>query len=168
MEIGMTTLQDHRQVSAFSPAAGGGCFVNPNNTRHFGEHVMIDGYGGSSARLDDRHLVLDCLNQLPRKLLMVPLSQPEIYFAAGGGPKDPGGWTGFVVVQESHISIHTFPANRFVSIDVYTCKNGLDVGAISQYFTERFELATLETNYVRRGTRFHQLALAPFGRQAPQ
>jgi len=48
--------------------------------------------------------------------------------------KDPGGWSGFVIIAESHISIHTFPARRFVSIDVYTCKNGLKKDFIIFYY----------------------------------
>jgi len=128
--------------------------VNLTNNSHFGEHVMIDAYGCAPSRLDNRMLVRSCLVELPEMLLMRPLCAPEVYFAPGGSKKDPGGWTGFVVVQESHISIHTFPANRFVSIDVYTCKNGLDVGAVERYFTRVFAAGVLETNFVRRGTRY--------------
>jgi len=129
-------------------------FVVPDASAHFGEHVMIDGYGCAPARLDDRMLVKSCLTELPSMLLMRPLCAPEVYFAPGGTPKDPGGWTGFVVVQESHISIHTFPASGFVSIDVYTCRNGLNVAAIERYFGKVFAARALETNFVRRGTRY--------------
>jgi len=131
--------------------------VIPDNSRHFGEHVMIDGYGCAREKLDDRQLVLSCLTELPTKLLMRPLSTPEVYFAPGGAPKDPGGWTGLVVVQESHISIHTFPASGFISIDVYTCKNGLDVARIENYFEAAFGIQVLETNFVERGTRYPEL-----------
>ena len=56
--------------------------------------------------------------------------------------------------MESHISVHTFPARGFVSVDVYSCKNGLNTELISEYFTEKFGLKDLETNFVKRGTKY--------------
>ena len=115
---------------------------------------MLDGYQGSYTALNDRERVLHTLYELPELLGMHRLSDPEIYFAKGNDERDPGGWSGFVVIEESHISIHTFPAKGFVSIDAYTCKNGLDIERIKSYYQEQFELKDLETNLVVRGTRF--------------
>ena len=121
---------------------------------HFGEHLTIDGYQGNETLLNNKELVLHCLNDLPEQLGMHKLSTPEIYFAAGNDIKDPGGWSGFVVIAESHIAIHTFPKRGFVSIDVYTCKNGMDNTFIVDYFTKKFELKDTETNFIKRGTRY--------------
>jgi S-adenosylmethionine decarboxylase len=121
---------------------------------HFGEHLTLDGYGGDPARLDDKGLVSRCLNELPDRLGMSKLSEPQVYFANGNGCKDPGGWSGFVVIAESHISIHTFPARRFVSIDVYSCQNGMDVAFIESYFRDKFDLTEIETNFIHRGTKY--------------
>jgi S-adenosylmethionine decarboxylase len=123
---------------------------------HFGEHVTIDGYGGSEEKLNNKELVLSCLNELPERLEMKKLSVPEIYFAPGNDTKDPGGWSGFVVIEESHISIHTFPAKGFVSADVYTCKNGMDKDLIYDYFKQKFDLQELETNFIKRGMRYSE------------
>ncbi len=121
---------------------------------YFGEHITIDGYGGDAARLNDKDLVLSILNELPSLLEMKKLSEPEIYFAEGNGAKDPGGWSGFVVIAESHISVHTFPGRQFVSADVYTCKNRMDVAFVERFFAEKFLLADIETNFIKRGTRY--------------
>lgn len=122
--------------------------------QHFGEHVTIDGYGGDKKRLDDKAFVLSVLNELPALLEMKKLSVPEIYFAEGNDKKDPGGWSGFVVIEESHISIHTFPARGFITADVYTCKNGMDVAYIENYFKEKFALTDVEVNFIKRGTKY--------------
>src|SRR5688572_29102246 len=95
-------------------------------TRHFGEHLTLDGYQGNPKKLNSKKLVLSALKQLPKLIGMHPLSKPEVYYAECNHVKDPGGWSGFVVIVESHISIHTFPNAGFVSIDVYTCKNGMN------------------------------------------
>src|SRR3989344_3010343 len=123
---------------------------------HFGEHFMIDGYGGDKNLLNDESLVMQTLSELPQKMGMRILGKPQVYFAAGNDNKDPGGWTGVVVIQESHISIHTFPNRGFVSIDVYTCQNGLDTEFVSNYFKNLFDLKDLETNFIKRGTRYPQ------------
>ena len=121
---------------------------------NFGEHLTIDGYGGSRELLDSKELVLKCLKQLPELWGMKTLSKPEVYFAPDNHMKDPGGWSGFVVIAESHISIHTFPKRGFVSADVYTCKNGLDIELVIQYFKDKFELKDIEKNFIKRGTRY--------------
>lgn len=121
---------------------------------HFGEHLTLDGYGGSYEKLNDRDLVLRCLNELPEKLGMHSLAEPVVYEAADNQLKDPGGWSGFVVIAESHISIHTFPKRRFVSVDAYSCKNGMERGIVIEYFREKFDLDEIETNFVIRGKKY--------------
>ena len=116
--------------------------------------VTIDGYGGDKTKLNNKELILECLNNLPDSLGMSKLSEPVIYYAKGNNSKDPGGWTGMVVIEESHISIHTFPNRGFISAGVYTCKNGMDINFIFNYFKIKFNLKDLETNFIKRGNRY--------------
>ena len=125
-------------------------------TINFGEHLTIDGYGGNVEKLDNKDLVFEVLNDLPSQLDMKKITTPEVYGVPGNDKKDPGGWSGFVVIEESHISIHTFPKRGFVSADVYTCKNGMDTDFILNYFKEKFELKDIEENFIKRGTRYPQ------------
>ena len=121
---------------------------------HFGEHFTLDGYEGDPEKLNDKELVELCLSELPSQLEMHTLSEPLVCFAPGNDIKDPGGWSGFVIIAESHISIHTFPRRKFVSIDVYTCKNGMDTDYILEYFVKKFGLGSTETNFIKRGMRY--------------
>ncbi len=124
------------------------------STSNFGEHLMIDGYGGEPERLNDKDLVMLSLVELPHQLGMKRLSDPLVMEAPDNNIKDPGGWSGFVIIAESHISVHTFPKRKFVSIDIYTCTNGLDREFIKNYFREIFKLEDIEENFVVRGTRY--------------
>jgi S-adenosylmethionine decarboxylase len=126
-----------------------------SNYKHFGEHLTIDGYGGNHDLLNNKDLVLRCLKELPKKLEMNILKEPEVVFAPSISEKDPGGWSGFVIISESHISIHTFPARGFVSIDIYSCKNGMDTEVIQDYFKSAFMLEELETNFIIRGKKYN-------------
>ncbi len=128
---------------------------------HFGEHVTYDGYGCEPELLDSKPSVAAALADLVTELGMTRLGGPEIYAAPANEIKDPGGWTGVVVLQESHISIHTFPARAFLSADVYTCQNGLDVDVIRYFLRSRFGAIDDEINFLKRGTRYPSTDLHP-------
>lgn len=123
-------------------------------TCNFGEHLMLDGYGGDYDKLNDKDLVMLALVELPHQLGMQRLSDPLVLEAPDNEKKDPGGWSGFVIIAESHISVHTFPKRGFVSVDVYTCRNGIDRNFVKNYFKEMFKLDDIEENFVKRGTKY--------------
>ena len=123
---------------------------------HFGVHLTIDGYGGAHDRLADFDHVRACLDELPPRVGMHKIAEPLLVEVGELDFKVPGGVSGFVLIAESHISVHTFPLRGFVSADVYTCQNWLDVERITRYFTEAFALKDIETHVIRRGTRYPQ------------
>ena len=123
-------------------------------TMNFGAHLTLDGYGGDVKKLNDKDLVLKCLNELPELLKMKKIFGPEVVSVDALNEKDSGGHSGFVMIAESHISCHTFPWRKFVSIDVYTCQGELNKEIVIDYFKKAFELEDLEINYFKRGTRF--------------
>lgn len=128
---------------------------------HFGEHITIDGYGGNHDRLNDKDAVFSALTELCDTLRMRPMMKPVVISAPDNHIKDPGGWSGFVIIAESHISIHTFPKRRFVSADVYTCQNGMDKDYVVDYFKKKFLLEDVETHFIKRGTRYPDKNLIP-------
>lgn len=121
---------------------------------HFGEHLMIDGYGGNYDLLNSKECVLKILTTLPKELGMKIIGGPEVVYFPGNDVKDPGGWTGITLIAESHISIHTFAKRGFLTADVYTCKNGMDKEFIINFFKETFALKDVEINFVKRGTHY--------------
>jgi S-adenosylmethionine/arginine decarboxylase-like enzyme len=60
------------------------------DTQHFGEHIMLDGYGCNYELLNDNKLVKSILEYLPMRLGMRKLSNPEVYFAPGNNKKRSG------------------------------------------------------------------------------
>jgi S-adenosylmethionine decarboxylase len=125
---------------------------------HFGEHFTLDGYEGDKDLLNSKELVLSALSELPALLDMNILYEPQVVYAPnkGEGSKDSGGWSGFVIIAESHISIHTFPLRGFVSIDVYTCKSNMDTIKIENYFKDILHLQDTETHFIKRGMKYPQ------------
>ena len=127
---------------------------------HFGEHITIDGYDGDPKLLNSKKLVSESLIELCELLRMHALIKPHIVFAPDNHIKDPGGWSGFLLIAESHISIHTFPKRRFISADVYTCQNGVDVDFVSAYFRKKFALKQIESHFIVRGTHYPKKNIA--------
>ncbi len=121
---------------------------------HFGEHITIDGYGGDPVRLDSEDVVFTALTELCDELRMRPLMKPVVLSAPDNHIKDPGGWSGFVIIAESHISIHTFPKRRFVSADIYTCQNGIDQEFVTDFLRKKFSLEEIESNFIIRGKKY--------------
>lgn len=121
---------------------------------HFGEHLMIDGYGGSFEKMWDKDLVFKTVDELPAKQGMTKLSETVLKECIGNDIKDPGGLSAYVMINESHISVHTFPTKGFVSIDFYTCRNGINVDEVTNYFKTAFDLKDVEINFVKRGTHY--------------
>lgn len=121
---------------------------------HFGEHLLLDGYGADPKLLFDEALVRACLTELCNLLEVLQLTEPFVTYTPDGTLKVPGGVTGIVVLAESHISIHTFPKRCFVSADVYTCQNGVDVDFVIDYFKKKFKLQEVETNFIKRGLNY--------------
>ena len=119
----------------------------------FGLHLMIDMYNCSPEVLNDKKLVKDILEELPKKLGMKILVKPVVAFAQPNGGRDPGGWSGFVMIQESHISVHTFIKRRFVTIDAYSCKN-FDAQLTVEYFKKIFKTDDIEYKIEVRGKKY--------------
>jgi len=125
-----------------------------SSTINFGVHLTIDGYGGDPQKLNNKELVRKCLDELPEELGMHKIFGPEVIECAAQNPNDSGGCSGFTMIAESHISCHTFPFRKFVSVDVYTCKSEMDKDYVIDYFKKAFDLEDMEINYIVRGTRF--------------
>jgi len=123
-------------------------------TVQFGSHLTLDGYGGDFEKLNNKDIIFKCLDELPEKLGMHKLTEPVIAECGAVNPKDSGGFSGFTMIIESHISCHTFPYRKFVSIDAYTCKGSIDKDFVVNYFKEAFDLEEVEVNYIARGKKF--------------
>lgn len=126
-----------------------------NKNIPFGKHVMLDLYNCPPKLLNDKSLVLNILKTLPEEIGMKILLEPIVAFAQPNGKRDPGGWSGFVMIQESHISVHTFIKRRFVTIDVYSCKD-FDDQYIVKYFKKTFKTEDAELEVNMRGERYPQ------------
>jgi S-adenosylmethionine decarboxylase len=120
----------------------------------FGVHLMLDGYGCDPLRLADRAGLEALLHRLPAELGMHTICAPVVVEVGPLNSKDPGGLSGFVMIAESHLSFHTFPARRFISIDVYTCQNDLDSDGVAARLQAAFGIMDADLHVQKRGLRY--------------
>src|SRR2546423_1350398 len=77
----------------------------------FGPHLVFDGLGCPRMRLNDLDHLYSLLHRLPDEIGMTRIMPPYVFRHTIG---DAEGLSGFVLIAESHISLHTFPAQGFV------------------------------------------------------
>jgi len=127
-----------------------------NKTSFFGEHLIYDAYGCPLSSLNNMEICYDVLNNLVNLAEMHKITEPFIIKSDGNlvlGGKDPGGFTGAVFIQESHITIHTFAKRGFVTIDLYSCKE-FNTSKIIEYLDSVFKPNNKDLLHFKRGMKY--------------
>ena len=114
-----------------------------------GTHLMLDCFGCEKKVLNSEDDIKKFLFELPGILGMKRLIEPYIIRYDGGETWDKGGITGFMLIAESHISIHTFPSDGFFTADVYSCKP-FDVQKAVDVFKKTFDAKSEKIKVVKR------------------
>jgi len=106
-----------------------------------GRHLIVEYHGCDPVVLDD-------MERIERSMRQAARAAGAAIVASVFHPFSPQGVTGVVVVEESHLSIHTWPELGYAAVDFYTCgdctpKRAHDilVRALEPRRSERLELA---------------------------
>ncbi len=83
-----------------------------------GRHLIAEYYGCDLELLNQVEAIRQIMLAAAVHVEATPVGDCFHQFA-------PQGVSGSVIIAESHLSIHTWPQNGYVSVDVYTC-GGLD------------------------------------------
>lgn len=118
----------------------------------FGTHLMMDGYGCDRQRLEDLSLIYNFLSEYPAEMKMTKIMPPYVFRYDAKNHQD-WGISGFVLIAESHISIHTFPEKNYLSLDIFSCKDFDSDHAIA-YVSTLFAVQKREVKLLDRGLEF--------------
>ena len=106
-----------------------------------GQHLLVE-YTGCDVR------VLDDLKRIKSLMNEAAVAAKTKVVASVFKPFHPQGVSGVVVIEESHLSIHTWPEHGYASVDFFTCGNGMPVFAHDVLFeglkAERAELMMVD------------------------
>ncbi|MCU0573499.1 MAG: adenosylmethionine decarboxylase [Syntrophobacteraceae bacterium] len=118
----------------------------------FGVHLMLDGYGCDRAALEDLQFIYNFLDEYPDQMNMTKIMPPYVFRYNGSVPED-WGVSGFVLIAESHISIHTFPDKQYLSLDMFSCKP-FDTDDAVETVRKHFKMQKCEKRVLDRGQEF--------------
>ena len=113
-------------------------------------HLVVDGFGAAPENLKDTDLVYHFLDECPLAIGMTKIVPPQVYTYHGKTPED-WGVSGFVLIAESHISVHTFPDRGYVNIDIFSCKD-FDADSSVDVVRRTFDLPEVKVWTLERGT----------------
>jgi len=110
-----------------------------------GKHVYGELYGCPSSLLWDEEAIVDAVKKAAEKANATLL---EIRSWRIGGSK--GGVSVLALVVESHIAVHTWPLNNYVTVDVYTCGEKTDPWSAFKYLVDFFKPKRYTVHYSDR------------------
>ena len=118
----------------------------------FGPHLVFHGFRCPVSSLDDFEHLYQVLDDLPQRIHMTRIMPPSVlrHEVEGGAEK---GFSGFVLIAQSHISIHTFPHKGLVSVDIFSCET-FDVEDAIAELRQSFRPRRIEWQLLDRGSEF--------------
>ena len=126
------------------------------NTTKFGEHLIFDAYKCNPKKIDDVDFCRELLEKLVVMTGLRKITEPAIVRADSNealGGKDPGGLSCFVMIMESHISLHTFTRRGFITLDIYSCKSFSSDGVV-EFLSKEFETDDFTVLKLDRGLKY--------------
>lgn len=114
------------------------------NLRTLGRHVLIELYGCKPKIIEDNQLIEKLMNEAAVESGATIVDSVFHMF-------NPYGVSGAVIIEESHLTIHTWPEYEYASVDVYTCGDSVDPWVAEQYLAKVLGASAHESFEIPRG-----------------
>lgn len=115
----------------------------------YGPHLIVDGYNAGKRLLGDMGFFYRTLDEFPDVIGMNKIMPPHVQqYLDPGNPE--WGLSGFVIIAESHIAMHSYPECGFITLDIFSCKD-FETDAALKYFVDKFQIGTHEHKLLGRG-----------------
>ena len=118
----------------------------------FGPHLLYQAYGCSASRLASLNGMYRLLETMPDRIRMTRIMPPYV-FRHSQPNGEVTGYSGFVLIAQSHISVHTFPSRRVINADIFSCASFEVEDALSA-LREAFRPQRVEWHLLDRGREF--------------
>lgn len=123
----------------------------------FGPQLVLDLKGCNKKKLGDEVFIRSLLDRLPAMIDMTKISEPSVMYYPGKEDSfDHGGCSGFVLIAESHIAVHTFVDQGHAFFDIFSCKT-FDCQKAIQILREELEAEDASYQIFDRGREFPKM-----------
>jgi S-adenosylmethionine decarboxylase proenzyme len=109
-----------------------------------GHHILLELHDCNVALLNDVQQIKTIMCQAADKAKATIVTEHFHHFS-------PYGISGVVIIQESHLTIHTWPEFGYAAIDIFTCSSKLDLQEAVHFITEKFNAGNVTQHYQHRG-----------------
>lgn len=109
------------------------------------KHCVAELFNADAEKLDDEAFVREALINAAEAAGATLLNVSTHAFS-------PQGVTGFALLAESHISIHSWPEYNFASVDAFTCGETTKPDVACTYLADAFESKGHIINVIERVT----------------
>lgn len=114
-------------------------------------HVMLDLYGCNPNLLENEVFLRGVLDQYPTHIGMQKVGPVELRYIKTNNPSDDG-YSGFVIIATSHVSLHAWAPYGMVNIDIFSCED-FDVAEVVDFARWLFQTHDVEVHVVQRANR---------------
>ena len=108
-----------------------------------GTHITWDVYHCKADSISFIPTVKKVLNVIVEALQLSKVNESFKQF-------EPVGVTGFILLEESHVSIHTWPEHQFAAVDIFSCKP-FDADRIQELLMQSFFSDKVIIKQIERG-----------------
>ena len=109
-----------------------------------GFQTTIDFYGCNTEKINSTDFIEDVLKKAAKKMNLTVVKSTIHSFC-------PIGVSGVIVIQESHLAIHTWPEYNYVALDFFTCNKAYELTDGINWLKEMFEAKKMEIVSEKRG-----------------
>lgn len=109
-----------------------------------GRHILVEFYDCSPEILNDVVHIEKSMEEAAETAGATLINSTFHHFS-------PYGVSGVVVIQESHLAIHTWPEYGFASVDLFTCGDSVDPWVSYNYLKQAFKAGHGSAMEMRRG-----------------
>lgn len=109
-----------------------------------GHHWLIELYACDAVSLEQTAFIQSHMEEAARRTGATIVQSNFHQFS-------PYGVSGVVVIQESHLTIHTWPEHSYAAIDLFTCGDSIEPEKGIEYLREAFNAKKVEVQYIQRG-----------------
>jgi len=117
---------------------------------------MIDLFGCNPKVLANEALLRRVLDEYPTRIGMEKVSPVELRDIKTSNPLDDG-FSGFVIIATSHVSLHAWPPYGMVNIDIFSCEDFEVIDTIT-FAQLMFQTDDVEVHVVERALRSPRLS----------
>jgi spermidine synthase len=109
-----------------------------------GRHIIVEFYECSAEKINDVHHIEKSMIRAAELAGATIINSTFHHFS-------PFGVSGVIVIEESHLAIHTWPEYRFASLDLFTCGDSIDPWVSFDYLEKEFGAVHSSSIELQRG-----------------